>query len=255
METPTFEIKPTKLDYYSREMEDGQFRFSPSSISIFLTNPKSWYDTHILGQSDFRGNTSTVLGTCVHYIAEQYVTNGCVKESDYEEIEQYIQNQLFNADVDLNAVRAEYKEMGKVLIDWLRANPADAVEEYISYEPYPGFFVEGSADARYNDIVRDYKTCKTKPSKMNKAHKFQAMLYAYIYNMNGIEINKVQIVYVQRKTKTIPPRVWEFIEEITEEEKQLIEKIIYQVYKGLKLVEEDEELVDIIFRANPLALY
>ncbi|MMZ69762.1 hypothetical protein D1872_326630 [compost metagenome] len=81
------------------------------------------------------------------------------------------------------------------------------------------------------------------------------MLYAYIYNMNGIEINKVQIVYVQRKTKTIPPRVWEFIEEITEEEKQLIEKIIYQVYKRLKLVEEDEELVDIIFRANPLALY
>jgi len=72
-----FEIIETKLDYYSKPINKDDVKLSPSSIAKFLNNAGSWYIENVGDRVKvFDGNTKTVLGTCIHYIAEQYMKNG-----------------------------------------------------------------------------------------------------------------------------------------------------------------------------------
>ena len=52
--------------------DDCTFKISPSSIGDFFNYPSVWYKDHILGEKQFTGSTASTIGTCVHYIAEQF---------------------------------------------------------------------------------------------------------------------------------------------------------------------------------------
>jgi hypothetical protein len=79
----------TKLDYVSgaKILPDGAFGISPSNISKFFDKPHEWYREQVLGEEGFTGSTASVLGTCVHFCAEEYAKTGKV---DVDSIYKYI---------------------------------------------------------------------------------------------------------------------------------------------------------------------
>ena len=63
--------KVSPLAYVPAEVpEDCIIRLSPSSIGMFTERPWQWYRQNVLGLDKFEYNTSSVLGTVVHYCAE-----------------------------------------------------------------------------------------------------------------------------------------------------------------------------------------
>ena len=91
---------------------------------------------------------------------------------------------------------------------------------------------------------------------MDDAHYFQCLVYTWILNKNKMaDIKEVEIVYVQRKTKTISPRVWVFKREIKEKDFDYIENLILNIYRSIELSKTNPEYTDLLFRFNPLTFY
>ena len=160
----------TDLDYENGKgfLPEGAFRISASGFNGFMGYPHNWFRENVLGEQGFTGNTASVIGTCVHFIAE------CVgkgEQPDVEQIEQYITNQEtddygdLNLDVDVHEVRAQYQLMGETLVNqYVLPNMPTEVEPFVSYELQPGYFPSGSIDALQgtkdskSTMVIDYKT-------------------------------------------------------------------------------------------------
>lgn len=241
------------LEYYAGDVEKDKFKISPSQLSSFFNDSAEWFRKNVTKDEVFEGNTNTVLGTVVHYFAECYANN---KKPNIIEIEDFINSYNDNPEVDVSEVKKNYKGMVDVLkSEYLEKSMTPTeVEPFIKYELEPGFVVAGSVDARIGKTVVDYKTCKVKPSGMDK-HRLQLMTYAYIYSKLGIDIEKIRVVYVQRATKTLPPRIWEFEEEVTFFDFNWIEEQLKIVSGSLKLYQQYPHLKDILFRDNPTSMF
>ena len=46
-------------------------KISPSQAADFFSSTRQWYGQTLLGEAGFEGSDSTILGTIVHYFAEQ----------------------------------------------------------------------------------------------------------------------------------------------------------------------------------------
>jgi len=252
----------TKLDYDSGvdKLPDGVFKISPSSFSRFMDRPHEWYREHVLGEGGFEGNTASVIGTLVHYVAEQLAKGNI---PDKVEMTQYVTNHKSNEDVDCKAVLAEFGPMAERLVnDYVLPNMPEAVEEFIQLDLGDGVYAAGSVDARDNGMVIDYKSynSKTKPRSIPMHYRYQLLIYAYIYTKTGIPIDRIRLVYINRnivgaisevtgkQLKSYPPEVTVLTESITKDDLDFIESVLTLCKDTYLKAKEDPSLVHLLFR-------
>ena len=252
----------TKLDYVSGASilpEGYKFKISPSAINKFFAKPHEWFQSEVLGNDTFLGNTASTLGTIVHFCAEEYSKT---EKVDVAEIEKYIAS-IDNPDVDVNYISSQWQPMGQVLIDYLRdTGLPQRSEELIHAEIQPGYFVAGSADAVAGDCLIDFKTTSylNPPTEIPYYYRYQLLTYAYMYNKMGIPINRIRIVWItnnvvgriSEKTgkpmKDYPATVGVCTETITNEDMDFIESILKLITETVEKYQEDPSLAYLLFK-------
>jgi hypothetical protein len=253
---------PTRLDYVSGASilpPDHKFKISPSAINKFFAKPHEWFRSEVLGEDTFLGNTASVLGTIVHFCAEEYSKT---EKVDVAEIEKYIAS-IDNPDVDVQYISEQWKPMGQALIDYLRTSGLpQRSEELIHYEVQPGYFVAGSADAVIGDCLVDYKSCSqlNPPTEIPPYYRYQLLTYAYIYNKLSIPINRIRIVWItnnvvgriSEKTgkpmKDYPATVGVCTETITNDDLDFIESILKLICETVETYYDNPNLAYLLFR-------
>lgn len=211
----------TELDYISGStaIPKDCFGISPSSLGRFFSEPHLWYREYFLGQSSFTGCTATVLGTCMHYVAECSVKG---KEVDHLEIYKYIYEQccrpslspfpdnldeaqdfiLANArpEFDVYHIIEQYPIMSSILIDTIATLTPSKAEELVATEVVPGVWAAGSIDLQCDSgsALYDYKSTSalSAPKYIEYKHKLQLLTYAYIKQKTGTPIKTINIIYV-----------------------------------------------------------
>ena len=255
--------KPTtELDYYTGmdKLPEGAFKISPSSFSRFMDRPHEWYREQVLGEGTFEGNTATVIGTLVHYVAEK-VAKG--ETPDKAAIAQYVANHEDNEEVDTAVVLKEYVAMAERLVnDYVLPNIPEIVEDFVAYDFGNNVWVAGSVDAFDNGMIIDYKTysSKTKPKNIPMGYRYQLLIYAYAYHKLGYAVDRIRLVYVNRnidggiseKTgkplKSYPPEVTVLTEAITQDDLDFIESVLTLCKETYLKAQEDPSLVHLLYR-------
>ncbi len=262
---------PTALDYNSGKgiLPEGSFRIGASSFSTFMDRPHQWYREQVLKEEGFKGNTSSVIGTIVHYCAEQKALG---LEPSIVEIENYIKNHSISRiypDVDTTIVRNTWKQMAMTLVNEYvlpNKNNLEEVEPFVYKELYPGYFPSGSIDRVEkvgNDTYRivDYKTynSKTKPTSIPMYYKYQLLIYAFIYSKPVSEIRLVYInraidgTYISEKTgkacgKIHPPELTILTESVTQDDLAFIESVLHLCIDTHKTSVENPHLTYLLYR-------
>jgi hypothetical protein len=259
-------FKYTKLD-----IPNCSFKISPSSIGKFFSYPSVWYKDNILGEKSFTASTSTVLGTCMHAAAEAYVKKEpFTREMVEEYITEMARSQPLTEDaIQLDSIRNAYPAMAMTLInDYIRLNKPTEVEKSLWCPILDDIYIGGTCDNRTGDTIIDYKSYSsaTEPTKISFDYKIQALAYAFMFRYNGIPINRIRLVYVNRpidttgiseKTgkpigKITPPRVTVLTELITEADWKLIEDTLMLIAESIKAARAHPELIHIIFKSMSL---
>lgn len=226
-------------------MPKGHFRIGASQISRFFTNTNQWYRENLLNETGFVGSTASVLGTCVHAVAECVATD---VQPSKDLIEEFIYKQASeNPDVIASDVIANYTYMSEALVnDYLLDNMPTNSEDFLYEEILPGIGVGGSCDAailpddKQSGLIIDYKTtgALTAPTTISYGYKLQLLTYAWLYKQQGHYVDRIRIVYVTRnqvgrvseKTgkplKDYPSKTTTITEQITDEDFDMIEGII-----------------------------
>ena len=183
-----------------------------------------------------------------------------------EEVEWWlIQKYGMNPAVDSAVVLREYPRMvAEWKLNFYANNPMpDFTETEVEiiehdHEKEGGkrdIWTMGTADAIFGNTLVDWKTCSSKPKGIGN-YKYQLMQYARAFNKTGKHnIDTIKIVYIQRQTKTIAPRIYEFEHKITP--KDWIEANYFAELQvnTLLLADENPELTSLIYRPNPTSMW
>lgn len=282
-------MEPTKLDYVSGAsiLPEGAFGISPSQLATFFSSPTTWYKEQVLGEkASFDGNTSSYIGTCVHFIAEEYTKTGTYDKSEIykylikelvsdpsnlpdfnndEACKEYLRTNADKPDIDVFKILDRFENMGENIIAYLaRVGKPSHAEDLIKAEVKPGYFVSGSCDA-YNEATKtitDYKTTAMTSIKENIPYnyKLQLLCYAYIYRAMGFRVDKIQIVWITQpdlnriseKTgkplKSYPCQVVPVTYLLQEEDWNLIDGILALVAETVATSKDTPDLRHIIWK-------
>ena len=275
----------TRLDYISGStiIPEDAFGISPSSLGKFFDEPHLWYRQYILKETNFDTTTSTVLGTIVHFCAEEFLTTGKV---DKLEIYKYIYKnafteldenfpttehealpyleQLTSTIIDIPYILEQYKIMGNALITELKKRPKSLCETevMVAAEVIPGYFVAGSCDLIQGQDIYDYKTTSSlsAPSSVSYGYKLQLLAYAYALVKSGRKINTASIIWITTNqvnrfndkgkpladypaTCTISSAI-----KIDEQSLSFIESILKLVAETIQFVKDNPDKAYIVFR-------
>ncbi len=239
---------------------NARFKISPSKIADFFSYPVLWYKSEVLGESQFTGNTASVLGTSIHYIAEQYglsQINGTTPDPvGWSSTIERDLTDLDNQNVDKDEVRSLYKDMSSLLVnDYLIDNPPTEVESELYAEVKDLVYVGGSCDnytktGITSGTVVDYKSTSKKPSdKIPYNYYIQAMAYAYMYKSQGKPVDRIKLVYVVRPTKTLGVRLFEVSHQITKADWRAIEDALTIIADTILLTKKSPELTYLLFKS------
>lgn len=244
---------------------EGATVFSPSQFSSFIEKPYKWYREQILGEAGFTGNTSSVIGTIVHAIAAA-VARG--EEVDKDAIESYISDKEVSEDYNPDIVRECYPEMAEALINGYvlqNKNNYLNVEMRLSSELTDGYFVGGTLDVlegtEADAVLTDYKTYSStrKPSTIPQYYKYQLLVYAVMALSNGFNVRRIRLVYVNRpivgaisektgkQLKSYPSEVTVLTEELTEDDLDFIESLMYLAVDSCQASKKYPELRHVIW--------
>ena len=218
-----------KLDYeYDNQSIPGTFRISASQISNFFDFTNNWYRKNLLGEDvGFKGSTSSVAGTCLHWAAENYIKDKQLTQENKDEMYAYIAEQAekFPDLVDPTQCREIISPMWRSLRDYIDQYPGGLVEPFLEIEVLPGITVGGSIDRLhipgdttiYTDLeqlrgktvnVQDWKSTSTKyasdksitQSAMSKNYEWQLLVYAYVLKKKyDINVAVIQDIFVTRE--------------------------------------------------------
>ena len=279
----------TKLDYVSGAsiLPPNSFGISPSNLIKFFDKPHEWYRTQVLGEQDpFTGSTATVLGTCVHFIAEEYTKTrsvdkseiykylykmcvlGIDKQPDFsneDESIEFLETYANNPEIDARHILSKYKEMGNALIKYLQQDVPFESESLVSAEVTPGFHVSGSCDAlvgsKQATTIVDYKTTSGTPKdSIPYNYKLQLLSYAYIYRSMGYNVDRLRIVWITqpdtnrysektgKRLKDYPCQIVPVTYVITEEDWNFISSILSLVAESVAYVQQHPETAYLIFK-------
>ncbi len=252
------------LAYTSPELPEGAKRkISPSAFAKFVTAPHNWYRSEILKENVFTHNTSSVIGTIVHYCAEKVSKNEMV---DKKAIEEYIDSLEINDDYDPDIVRHQYPLMAEELVNsYVLGRDMFEAETQHMIDIGDGYYAGGTLDRLEGDkkdtLIVDYKTyhSKTKPKVIPANYKYQLLTYAAILRNKGYNPTRIRLVYINRyidggiseKTgkplKSYPPEVTILTEVITDEDLEFIESLMELCIDSLEATEKYPELTAIIW--------
>jgi len=243
--------------------DDAVFKISPSSFAKFIQEPHNWYQSEVLKKNPFTHNTSTVIGTIVHYCAEM-VAQGEVVDTNI--IDEYIDMLDIHDDYDPAIVRMQYPMMAECLVNYyVLEHEFLEVETQHMIELIDKYFAGGTIDrlegTKEDCMIVDYKTynSKTKPRAIPAYYKYQLLVYAYILRRLDYNVTRIRLVYVNRnidggtseKTgkplKSYPPEVTELTEMITEEDFDFIEGLLELAVDSIKATKKHPELTHIIW--------
>lgn len=232
--------------------DNCKFKISPSSIGKFFDYPSVWYREQVLGEDGFQGNTASVLGTCVHYIAEQYaLDNPISRETINGELDQ-----IDNPDVDIQAVKDAYPDLAMELVNnYVSDNKPSQVELQLVQPVKDDIYLGGSCDA-YDEAsatVVDYKTTARKPSEtIPFGYKIQALAYAWMLKQQGKPVDRIRIVWAVRPTKTIGVRIIPVTQMITPDDWKLIEDTLTMIADTITTAKKQPELIPLLFKSMSL---
>jgi hypothetical protein len=238
---------------------------SPSQLSKFFEFPKVWYEENILGkESDFKGNTSSVLGTICHHIYECVTTNTPVtREAINEELIKHFTDNP-NSDVNIQEVMDLYPKITSSVVNGyiLPRNRICSVkvEQQIVHELSKGIYIAGTYDRLELDksegisVLCDFKTVSTKPNTTTIPfhYKIQLLSYAYALERKGMPVDYIRLIYGVRPTKTIPARCITVTEEYDSNAEDLIVKTLTLVRDSINIIREKPELTYLIFKSMDL---
>ena len=243
--------------------EDAKFKISPSSISKFFDLPSVWYEEHIKDNREFIGSSATVLGTVIHALAESYALGEPHSKVECDNFIDKMTLEIPELD-DVHAttgirgadtVKELYPEMAKVLInEYIRMNTPTEVEEEVFAHIENGVYVGGTCDNRTGSTVVDYKNVSVKPKtdKIPFGYLIQMLAYAYAYRAQGVEIDRVRLVYTVRPTKTLGIRLFEVNHIISEDDWKMIENTLELIADTVQLHWAKPELDYIVFKSMRL---
>lgn len=250
--------------------DDCVLKISPSKFSTFITKKHQWYREVILEEGGFKGSTSSVIGTIVHYIAECVATR---KDIDKAAIYEYVESNKHLEDYCADTVLGSFEAMASVLVnDYVLPNMDNYLEvEYrASASIGEGIYASGSLDVlegtKDDCCIVDYKTynSKTKPKVIPANYKYQLLVYAFILKANGYNPSRIKLVYVNRhidggvseKTgkplKSYYPEVTVLVESITDEDLDFIGSVLELCKDSLIAGEEHPELLHVIWNDQRL---
>lgn len=239
-----------------KKVESDKFTLSPSSITQFMDNPKGWSDRYIDKVSSFEGNTNTVFGTVLHAGIEQHFRGVSLTRSDVIE---YLDRQMCELD------RSYILDCWGETLDVLKANTTkpDIMEyEVLTHLDY--ISVGGTVDYRRHKTIGDYKTCGSIKQDIGE-YKYQLLTYAWIERQLGVDIDSLEVVYIQRpnrgyiseKTGKVigikPAKVETIRYEITDTDMEEIKELLLSVDSTIELVHRLPSLKSILFRENKLS--
>jgi len=243
--------------------DNAVFKISPSAFSKFIQTPHSWYRSEVLKEDPFTHNTSTVIGTIVHYCAEMVSKE---QEVNKKIIEEYIDSLDIHDDYDPDVVRHQYPLMAECLVNYyvlehemLEAETQHVVELVDDY--YAGGTLDRIEGIKSDCMIVDYKTynSKTKPKSIPIYYKYQLLVYGYILKSKGYNPTRIRLAYVNRhidggiseKTgkplKSYPPEVTILTETVTDEDFDFIEGLLELCVDSLKATKKHPELTHIIW--------
>ena len=234
------EINP--LDYVSTPApKDCVLKISPSSFGTFIERPWSWYRQQVLGLDKFEYSTSSVIGSIVHYVAEQVALD---KEVNEEAIEEYIEKHKENETYIKDDVRTNWYDMASVLVNDYTLPEQDTIleaEMQVCTEVGNGIYAAGTLDllqgTKEDCMLVDYKTynSKTKPKAITSVYRYQLLTYVFALRKLGYNVTRIRLVYVNRnidggysdKTgkplKSYPPEVTVLTESVADDDMVFIE--------------------------------
>ncbi len=258
--TNAFLFKPYGTENSRAFKDQGGIILSPSGITKFFNNSKEWYQDRT-GVPSFDGNTATVLGNAIHAYIESVFAGYPVSRS---EVEYWIdQKYALNVKVDKAEVLKHFTNMANAWFkDFYTAEGSkrpDYIEvemEHMETTPEDPLQIGtfGTADAIYGSILVDWKTCSTKPKGIGN-YKYQLMQYARALKKLGVTVDTIKIVYIQKPTKTIGARIYQFSHKITTQDWLETEWYTEVMINSLLLVKKNPGIVDLVFRENPTALW
>ena len=252
------------LAYTTPELpKDAKFKISPSSFSKFIQTPHVWYREQVLKENPFTHNTSTVIGTIVHYCAEMVSKGEMV---DQKAIEEYINSFELHDDYDPEVVRHQYPMMAECLVnDYVMEHSMFEAETQHLVEIAKKYYAGGTLDRLEGDkrdcMIVDYKSyhSKTKPKTIPIYYRYQLLTYATILKKNGYNPTRIRLVYVNRyidggvseKTgkplKSYSPEVTVLTETITDEDIAFINGLLQLCVDSLEATKKHPELTHIIW--------
>lgn len=264
----------TKLDYGygAPKIPFDQFKISPSGFKDFFGYTHSWFRQQFLGEDKFEGNTASVRGTCLHWLAQQYAANGSLTNSDYGEMEQYLKNHEDMPDVDISDIEFSYPDMWDLLQQWIDNNPLSSTEQYVTVQITPHVVLQGQYDYTRPDnmrggiIIGDYKStgAKSIPSSMSYDHKLQAKVYAWGLRETGHDITSVEVTYIKADVpgvpgkpnkdgiskigKSYPADIATYTEPYTDEDHEIVGQQIQLVAETMEFFFENPQLAYILFK-------
>jgi len=236
------------------------FRIQASSIGKYFSNTAQWYRGKLLGEpSQFGDSTSSVLGTALHWAAENYIA-GTLDAAAKQEMYDYIMIKAeSNPDlIDEPYIRNNLTPMWRVLREYINSNPGGLPESFAQLEILPGITVGGSIDliqvvgdeSVYTNLdqlrgktvnIIDWKTTSSlnPPKQMDRAYQWQLLTYAYVlHKLYGITTDTISNVYIthnqvnriSEKTgkpmKDYPSTVTPITVPVTQDDLDFIESVI-----------------------------
>ena len=189
------ELKPMNYKENDYGLPEDILRISPSSIYEFTSRKWDWYRSQILKEELFTGNTASVLGSCIHRVAEVYIKKNTL---DLDELTEYVNSQT-DPEIDKEYILSQIKPMANALIYFfnLYGKPTKS-EEIVKYKLSDKVYLAGTYDALMGDILIDFKTTSrlNAPTEIPMNYKWQLLSYAYALRLNGVNVNKVRIVWI-----------------------------------------------------------
>jgi|SaaInlStandDraft_4_1057021.scaffolds.fasta_scaffold23620_3 hypothetical protein len=260
---------PLQYNDHKADMpDDCIFKISPSQFPKFADKPHFWYRSEVLGIKDFEYNTSTVLGTVVHYCADQVAKQLPV---DTNIITEYIESFEDKEDYDPDAVKHHYVEMAERLVnDYVLENAFLETEKFVVAPIRDGYYIGGQLDALQGEkdecMIVDYKTyhSKTTPRAFNSTYRYQLLTYAAALVRLGYTPTRIRLVYVNRhiegaisektgkQLKSYPPTVTVLTETITEEDYAFINSLLELCVDSVEASKAHPELTHVIWHDQRL---
>ncbi|TFZ81433.1 PD-(D/E)XK nuclease family protein [Candidatus Macondimonas diazotrophica] len=259
------------LDYKPSPIpEDCHFRIGASSFYSFVQTPWNWYREAVLKETLFDYNTSSVLGTCVHYCAEQYAKKEPI---DKQMINAYIDKHPVKVDYDPYDVKEALPSMAEAVVNgYVKNTRPIGVEMCVAQEIGKGYAVSTSIDllegTKEDTLITDYKTynSKTKPKSISPKYKTQLLVTDYILRKHGYNPTRIRTVNVNRpcggglseKTgkplKVYPAEVTKLTEEITPEDREYIDNCLNLCVESMEAAKKYPHLTHCIFHDMRLKL-